>query len=481
MFAKAVQDFEVSQSGEGDLATAVIYWQSGFLAEELIKLRLASQALEHFDGLIQRRPPKTELEMGIASQMIALCYSELDLDQAEIEYKKMLDHYQKADFEPLSSTRTELLAQAYFDISKFYINKKRFGDAIVYLKKIERESNGIFTLSRQRDLQMMLFKIDSVSGNFLSAIEHFRIQQSLNDSIISIAKARQFAELEIQYETDKKENEITLLQNKSQLQESRLNLTIAGVVLLLLAITLLFGRYWMKQKSNKKLLAQQIEIKQKNTELSNLLDEKDWLVKEVHHRVKNNLQMVISLLNSQSSYLSNHDAVVAIKESQRRMHAMSLIHQRLYEKTGSTIDMQTYIADLINYFKDSFDCTSVQFKLDVEPVMLDVSQAVPVGLILNEAITNSLKYAFPDGLSGNILVAFKLVSSLLELTIADDGIGFPATDNVNSKKSLGMSLQKGLAEQIGGSYKLRSEKGTEILIKFTHAEIGKNVLHDAFI
>ncbi len=322
---------------------------------------------------------------------------------------------------------------------------------------------------------MMLFKIDSVSGNFLSAIEHFRTQQSLNDSIISIAKARQFAELEIQYETDKKEHEIVLLQNKSQLQESRLNLTIAGVVLLLLAITLLLGRYWMKQKSNKKLLAQQIEIKQKNLELSNLVDEKEWLVKEIHHRVKNNLQMVMSLLNSQSHYLSNDDAVAAIQQSQRRMRAMSLIHERLHEKNGSAVDMEIYIADLVGYFKDSFDCSMVEFKLHVESIMLDVSRAVPVGLILNEAITNSLKYAFPDGRSGHVEVSFQRIAGSLELRIADDGVGFLAIDH-HPKKSLGMSLQKGLTNQIGGTYEIHTEKGTEILIRFAQTEIKKNVL-----
>ena len=112
--------------------------------------------------------------------------------------------------------------------------------------------------------------------------------------------------------------------------------------------------------------------------------------------------------------------------------------------------------------------------------MLDVSQAVPVGLILNEAITNSLKYAFPDGRPGHIIVSFKLVSASLELTIADDGIGFPGNNNSHPKKSLGMSLQKGLTTQIGGTYEIRTERGTEILIRFAQAEIRKDALHDAF-
>jgi two-component sensor histidine kinase len=244
----------------------------------------------------------------------------------------------------------------------------------------------------------------------------------------------------------------------------------------------------MKKRASEELALQREEIRQKNVSLQALINEKDkllaekeWLVKEVHHRVKNNLQMVISLLNSQSAYLSNQDAVAAIRESQRRMHAMSLIHQRLYEKDESTIDMQTYISQLVSYLKDSFDCHQVRFVLDVEFLELDVSKAVPVGLILNEAITNSLKYAFPDGRPGHILVSLKPVPPLVQLSVADDGVGLPKDNLAEVKKSLGMSLLKGLTLQIGGSYEIRSESGVEIVIRFSPAQIGKSMLKDAVV
>ena len=291
-----------------------------------------------------------------------------------------------------------------------------------------------------------------------------------------------------------RQKDIALLKQSNKLKESDLeqarivrNIIIASAVVLAIFSVLIYRGYRMKKRSSEELAQQREEIRLKNLSLEalvgdkdKLLEEKEWLVKEVHHRVKNNLQMVISLLNSQSAYLSSPDAVAAIQGSQLRMRAMSLIHERLYEKTGSTINMQTYIADLVSYLKDSFDCPTVQFKLDLAPVMLDVSQAVPVGLILNEAITNSLKYAFPDGREGHIRVSFKLVSASLELTIADDGIGFPGGDHPNPKKSLGMSLQKGLSTQIGGTYEIRTDRGTEILIRFSRAEIGKGALHDTF-
>jgi len=292
-----------------------------------------------------------------------------------------------------------------------------------------------------------------------------------------------------------RQKDIELLKQDNQIQESDLkraeimqNVVIAGALVLSLMSLLIYSRYRMKKRASEELALQREEIRQKNISLEalvgdkdKLLEEKEWLVKEVHHRVKNNLQMVISLLHSQSAFLSNEDAVAAIQESQRRVYTMSLIHQRLYEKTGSTINMETYMADLVNYLKDSFDCTNVQFTLDLEEVVLDVSQAVPVGLILNEAITNSLKYAFPEGQAGHVVVVFKSVSSLLELTIADNGIGIPENAHVRQKKSLGMSLLKGLTTQIGGTYEIHNERGVEILIRFLPVQIGKNALHDAFV
>jgi two-component system, sensor histidine kinase PdtaS len=120
------------------------------------------------------------------------------------------------------------------------------------------------------------------------------------------------------------------------------------------------------------------------------------MLKEIHHRVKNNLQIVISLLNTQSAYLDNEDALQALKSSQQRMHSMSLIHQRLYQSDNlAMIDMHWYIQELAGYMRESFGVDrKVQFVLDTEKVELDVIQAVPLGLILNEAISNALSMLF---------------------------------------------------------------------------------------
>ena len=179
----------------------------------------------------------------------------------------------------------------------------------------------------------------------------------------------------------------------------------------------------------------------------------------------------MSLLNSQSAYIDNEPALTAIHDSQHRVHAMSLIHQKLYNSENlSSIDMSFYIRELASYLSDSFNTRQrIRFEFDIEPLDLDVSQAVPLGLILNEAITNSLKYAFPNEREGVINVTLSNTSGnqyLLE--ISDNGIGIPSHLKNKKAGSLGMSLMAGLSEDLDGSFSIEKNNGTVIRILFVH-------------
>ena len=127
-----------------------------------------------------------------------------------------------------------------------------------------------------------------------------------------------------------------------------------------------------------------------------MLAEKEWWLKEVHHRVKNNLHTIICLLESQAMYLEK-DALQAIEKSQHRIYAMSLIHQKLYQNEDlQVIDMSVYLEEFIGYLKDSFDTQGIDFIIHVDPVQLNLQQAIPVALIINEGVTNAIKYAFEN-------------------------------------------------------------------------------------
>jgi two-component sensor histidine kinase len=192
--------------------------------------------------------------------------------------------------------------------------------------------------------------------------------------------------------------------------------------------------------------------------------EKEWLMKEIHHRVKNNLQIVISLLSTQSNYIDNDIAYNAIRESQHRMQSISLIHQKLYQSENlARVDIRSYIAELVTYLRESFETDPrISFELDIVPIDLDVTRAVPLGLILNEAITNAIKYAFPDERIGKISICIKEdEDKTFLLRIHDDGIGSPVISDIQSRKSLGMSLMHGLSKQLSGSFSVKNDEGID--------------------
>ncbi|WP_222430983.1 sensor histidine kinase [Mucilaginibacter pallidiroseus] len=254
------------------------------------------------------------------------------------------------------------------------------------------------------------------------------------------------------------------------------NLKIAVGGLLLLIIVLLLQLYRIRLNDNRSMLASQRELDQKNTFIETLnsnqeklLKEKEWLLKEVQHRVKNSLQVVTSLLYSQSLYLEDGAAIQAIKDSLRRMQAMSLIHQKLYQDNNtSTISMPEYIDDLVAYLYESFDADShIVFERAIEPIELDVSQVLPLGLIFTEGIVNAIKYAFLKGQQGvvRLYLGYDGPGHLL-LEISDNGIGLPAGLDAMEHNSLGLDLIQGLSKQLKGNFRIENNNGVKITVRF---------------
>lgn len=210
----------------------------------------------------------------------------------------------------------------------------------------------------------------------------------------------------------------------------------------------------------KRRLRNEVQLAEKETELidktlslEKLKEENSWLLKEVHHRVKNNLQIILSLLNSQSAFLKDTAAINAISNSRQRVAALSMIHQRLYNDSEhlSRVQMEGYIIALIESLKDSFSIKNqIRFSFGIGAIELEATQAVPLGLILNEAITNAIRHAFPSG-NGQISIRMSTADNILLLEIQDDGIGIPAEPALTGKERLGLKLIKGLTNELNGS------------------------------
>jgi len=210
------------------------------------------------------------------------------------------------------------------------------------------------------------------------------------------------------------------------------------------------------------------ERKQAEEEIKQSLEEKELLLKEIHHRVKNNLAIISSLLNLQSYNIEDQKARDSFKEIQNRTRSMALIHEKLYQSTDlKRIDFGEYIKTIsAELFRTYADPARVKLKTHVENIYLDINTAIPLGLIINEIITNSFKHAFPDGRKGEIQINFHKKNHHYEFMVKDNGIGLPDDLDFKNTDTLGLQLVNSLTQQIDGEITLDKDHGTQFTIKF---------------
>ncbi|GGA96113.1 hypothetical protein GCM10011500_09870 [Mucilaginibacter rubeus] len=368
-----------------------------------------------------------------------------------------------------------LLMNYHRAAARLFLMKKDFKECKVQLGAMQTITQKTKNIHDMAGVEEIYYRLDSASNRPWEALTHFDRYKQLSDSLNRRNHDRELTQLQIQYKTEKKDMDIASLKQKAALQERTLNseklvrnLSIAGMLLFIMLTFVLLGSYRLKQKTNRELQSKQNAINGQNLSLKHLLKEREWLIKEVHHRVKNNLQIVISLLDSQSSFLVDENALEVLRESRHRMHSISLVHQKLYQDENLTgINIKEYISELIGFLRDSFGTgKNISFEYDVEELLFDVSQIVPLGLILNEAITNSIKYAFKNRTNCLITVRVKeITENDVEICIADNGCGLPPDFDFNNCSTLGMNIISGLTRQLQGELSIFSANGTNICIK----------------
>ncbi|NYB51528.1 MAG: PAS domain S-box protein [Methanobacteriaceae archaeon] len=219
------------------------------------------------------------------------------------------------------------------------------------------------------------------------------------------------------------------------------------------------------------------EIKKAENDLKNSLKEKEVLLREIHHRVKNNMQIISSILNLQKKFLEDEKAQVALTESQNRVKSMAMIHERLYQSPDLTrINISEYIERLVSdlYYTYSISTKQVSLVMDVENLSLNIETAVPCGLIISELVSNSLKYAFPQG-RGEISISLKESDEMKELIVGDDGVGFPEEIDFENTQTLGLQLVNNLVKQLDGQIKIEKTNGTKFKVLFKDLEYKKRL------
>ncbi|AYL94900.1 sensor histidine kinase [Mucilaginibacter celer] len=462
------------------------------IADTYISLHQSQKALNYLKNLEAQFPSKNIAQsISLYSRMLAAAM-QLKRDEEAKQYADKLKQITEK-----SGTITLQQIPAYKALIPYYLATRQFTETDKYLTIHNELNKASHNTAGLAENNLWHFKLDSAQGNHLAALAHFRSYAALKDSVLEEAKRKQIASLDAQYHTQKKDKQlkdqelnIALLKKQDQLQRNHLkqvhltqNITIGGAAVLFMLSGVIYSRYRLKQIANKKLQAQQDEINHKNEALVELaqqkdilLEEKEWLIKEIHHRVKNNLQIVISLLNTQSAYLNDDRAHAAIRESQHRMQSIAFIHQKLYQsESRALIEAHIYINELIDYLSQSFDIgRRICFEKNLTDLELDVSRAVPIGLILNEAITNSIKYAFPNEIDGCISISLCCVEeNSFRLSISDNGVGLPDDFEMAKCRSLGMNLMRGLCKQIGSSLILKNDNGVSISVDFKDEKLLK--------
>lgn len=452
------------------------------VASVYIRLKRFDEGIQTLKELDEKYPPKTtQMKLRVPYLLFWTYYDTQQYDQAEPYFKTLLALHREL---PDNDVNQTLL---YRIIIRKLIHDRKFAEAEKYLQAHSKQAGIQGSILALSQLHRLWIDVDSGLNKPWAALKHLRIYKRLGDSIFFNEKNKQLAGLEIEFQTEQKDKDIALLSQKNQLQKVRIDsderiryIFIIGLLLAAIFVGLVYNRYRIKKQSNLILEQKQKEINAQNELLKKILSEKEWLLREIHHRVKNNLQIVISLLNTQSAYLDNADALVAIRNSQNRMHAMSLIHQKLYQSDNlAEIDMKWYIKELVDYMIECFGTDKkIHFSLTTETIKLDVAQAVPLGLILNEAISNAIKYAFPDDSTGEVRIGFQeMADGICKLLIADNGIGLPDGFDPDNTESLGMSLMTGLTEQLNGNINMWNKKGLTLEIAFRrHNELPDNPL-----
>ncbi len=345
--------------------------------------------------------------------------------------------------------------------TEYYLSKNQLSIAREKLTTLE-ETTSSHNIYRQQNLQRLMALYYDKLGDARQALLYTRRYHHLSDSIDALDRERALLNMESKYQKSVQDSRITTLESENALSNLRLKNIQQRFWFLAIAF-LVFGGllYWVYRLLQK--------TKSQNLIISKSLKEKDILIREIHHRVKNNLQFISSLLSLQSEYVVDQNALTALVEGQNRVQSMAMIHQDLYQGENFTdVSLAVYIEKLVANLFASYNISrnKISLEMDIDDIQLDVDLLVPLGLIINELLSNALKHAFPDNRQGIVSLSLKQDAKDLILEIRDDGVGFDPRDVRN--ESFGVRLVDALVTQVDGALTTIVQNGTQIRLRIPH-------------
>jgi two-component system, sensor histidine kinase PdtaS len=380
--------------------------------------------------------------------------------QMQGDFPNALTHYQSSDTAYKSISNKQDLAGLYADMGALFTSLKDYLQAKKSFNNSKALYDGLNSKLSMSDYYSGRERLDSATGNWRSAYQHYKEYVNIRDSSFNKETLQKLVGSELQYENEKKQALAKAEQEKNDVlakAEIKHQLNIRNASLVALAAGMVFSIVAYRQRN---------KLAREKKRSDQLLLDKELLLREIHHRVKNNLEVVSSLLALQSAQIDDPNTKDAMQEGQNRVQSIGIVHQKLYQGENlGAIEMKDYFINLSESILDSFGADKkVQIECAMEKLDIDIDTAVPLGLIVNELLTNTLKYAFPDGRDGKVLIKLaKRIDGVLQLEVSDNGVG---KSGLTKGTGFGAQLVSLLTQQLSGTMQEDLKDGTKIFFEF---------------
>jgi two-component sensor histidine kinase len=407
------------------------------------------------------------IEAGVCYINVVSAYLGLEKYDSCLHYNELA----KEQFEKARYKRG--ICQAYLYEAKVFFATAQTEKALESATNSHRlaKENDYFVLLRESNLELYQInkRLNKQKESFYYLEQYVKLKDSLNfdpNTLQSKAMKYQLAaeEAALQLELAEERTKLEFERGEKAKQQLYYSIIISVLIMISLLIT---AFYLYKNRKLNKRLSRQSEL------LAEDLKVKEALLSEIHHRVKNNLQVIRSMLSLQNQFISDQSVRKVIDECNGRIVSMSLIHENLYRKQDfQEAQFNNYIEELVPRLVNTYgtDSNKIHLEMDIAPIKLSLDDSVPCGLLLNEIISNALKHGFPNGRAGSIKIALKQINDEVHLLIKDDGVGLEEGKSFESNDSFGFLLIETMASQLGADLSIETSNGFEYHIKWKKAQ-----------
>jgi two-component sensor histidine kinase len=463
LFLKALEGFQ--QTGNAPMEYGLYLNLGGFYRDQ----GKLAEALPYIQkGLAYYEVNGPQREVGRGKYILGGLY----FDQGKYAESEAAYLESKAVFDSLKSDMRIL--GCLLRLSEVALAQGQNSRALELARAGRKKALELGTREQEAQALQVLIDVHKKEGNYRSALEYTESYHTVMDSVVNIKTRQTMAELEQKYESERRERELADLTAANQLNEINLarqqqvqRWLILIVVLVVIIAVLLFNQYRIKQRTNRVL-------REKNEVIQKSLEEKEVLLREIHHRVKNNLQFISSMLRLQTRHVSDPQTRAVLEEGNHRINSMALVHQKLYQEDNLTgVDMVSYIENLLDTLRHAYRAKERQIEVQtqLDPFVLDIDTALPIGLIVNELVTNSFKHAFAEEERGSIIVILQKKENNLVLIVKDNGKGLSPTFNLSANDRFGFELIESLASKLKARLELSEGPGLEVTLSISQFQI----------